>query len=78
MQATRGPSNQHSGSISEHLVRPSGASLNPAGGSNVQRMVQEAGRERNPNTGIEALVVTLLEPVAWRVRRRVLELEQNV
>ena len=41
-------------------------------------MVQEAGRERNPNTGIEALVVTLLEPVAWRVRRRVLELEQNV
>jgi len=40
--------------------------------------MQEAGRERNPSTGMEALVVALLEPVAWRARRQALGLMQTV
>lgn len=41
-------------------------------------LMQEAGRERNPNTGMEALVVALLEPVARRARRQALGLMQTV
>jgi hypothetical protein len=40
--------------------------------------MREAGRERNPNTGMEALIVALLEPVARRARRQALGLTQTV
>jgi hypothetical protein len=39
--------------------------------------MQEAGRERNPNTGVEVLVVALLEPVARRARQQALGVMQT-
>jgi hypothetical protein len=40
--------------------------------------MQEPVCERSPNTGMEALVVALLEPVARRARRQALGLMQTV
>jgi hypothetical protein len=35
--------------------------------------MQEAGRERNPNAGLEMLVQELVDPVGRRVRQQALE-----
>lgn len=66
-QADRSSELTRAGKGAERPRPPFGAEV-----LNKAKMVQEAGRERNPNTDLDGLVEALLDPVGRRARQQAL------